>query len=396
MKILVFSKHFWPEKFRINLVVKNLSIQNDITVITSKPYYGFKRTPLEFKKNFFFKKRFGKVNVFYVPSFFNYSKSSFFLFLNYILYISLSTFLIFRIRNLSFNLIFCYGTSPIFQAIPAIIFSKIKKIPLFLWVQDLWPDVLKDTGYVNNKYLLNFINVLVKFIYNYSTVILVQSEEFKKDIKKKLSNNNIFVLYNPESKLNIKKTNIKKNNFFNVFFAGNIGRAQSIETIIELSKKIKIKDRIKIYIYGSGSKKNFLLSEIKKNNLERILIYKGSVSEKQIDFKLLKADAFLLCLSKGTGLSKTLPARLQTYMKFKKPILAAADGSLKNFIIKHKIGYACSTGNFLQLYNNILTAKRFSGNKKKKIATQVQKVFLDLFEINQWVKKLNMLFLNYK
>ena len=394
MKILLFSKHFWPERFRINLVTNKLSQSNNITVVTSKPSYGLKKIFSEYNRSFFYKKKYGSIQVYYVPTFFVKNKNfGLMIFLNYITYIFFASIFIFKIRKESYDLVFCYATSPIFQAIPALIYSKIKKIPSFIWIQDLWPDVLKDTGYIKSNFLLKIIQIFVNFIYNYADCVLAQSKEMKNEIKKKAGIKNVFILHNPEKKLFFRK--IQKKKYFNIGYAGNLGKAQSLETLIDLSKKIKKKDRVKICVYGTGSRKNFLLSNIQKNNLKRILVYKGVFAENIIDSKLFQADAFILCLSKGEALSKTLPARLQTYMKFKKPILASADGALKNFINKNRIGFACSAENYMQLYKNVLIIKNLSAKKRNIIKLNINSFFNQNFEINNWIKNLNHFLFNF-
>ena len=39
MRILVISKHFWPENFRINGIIKKISVKNSIQVISEIPSY---------------------------------------------------------------------------------------------------------------------------------------------------------------------------------------------------------------------------------------------------------------------------------------------------------------------------------------------------------------------
>jgi glycosyltransferase involved in cell wall biosynthesis len=119
------------------------------------------------------------------------------IFLNYITYIFFASIFIFKIRKETYDLVFCYATSPIFQAIPALIYSKIKKIPSFIWIQDLWPDVLKDIGYIKSNFLLKIIQIFVNFIYNYADCVFAQSKEMKNEIKKKASIKNAFILHNP-------------------------------------------------------------------------------------------------------------------------------------------------------------------------------------------------------
>ena len=116
-----------------------------------------------------------------------------------------------------------------------------------LWVQDIWPDVLKDLDIIKKKFTLNLINFFVNKIYNNSDYIFVQSESFKKKISKNI-NKKIEVLFNPENK-KVRKinTNIKSKNFI-ITYAGNIGKAQSFDTLVKAVRKMN-NPNIKIHIY---------------------------------------------------------------------------------------------------------------------------------------------------
>ena len=62
-----------------------------------------------------------------------------------------------------------------FSGISAIFFSKLYKVPSVLWVQDLWPDVLKDLKIVNNEFFTLVISFFVNLVYKNFDHIIVQS-----------------------------------------------------------------------------------------------------------------------------------------------------------------------------------------------------------------------------
>ena len=58
-KIIIFSKHFWPENFKINIIAKELVTRGyDVTVLTSSPGYNLNRNK-GIKNSFFLKKKHG-------------------------------------------------------------------------------------------------------------------------------------------------------------------------------------------------------------------------------------------------------------------------------------------------------------------------------------------------
>mgnify|MGYP007055463138 CR=1 FL=1 len=90
-------------------------------------------------------------------------------------------------NNINFDAIISYATSPIYQAIPAIIYAKRNNIPSFLWVQDLWPDVLNDLNIIKNKLILDILQDFYDerkdfedFIKKSYKFIKVNREEFEK------------------------------------------------------------------------------------------------------------------------------------------------------------------------------------------------------------------------
>ena len=90
------------------------------------------------------------------------NSSTLFLTLNYISFtISALLFSPIKLRRKQYDVIFVYGVSPIFQALPAILLGKLKKIPVALWIQDLWPESLKATNYIKSKFWLGLVNKLV-------------------------------------------------------------------------------------------------------------------------------------------------------------------------------------------------------------------------------------------
>ena len=183
MNILILSQRFWPENFRINLVVEKLKKNNKIFVLTEKPNYPNNNIPKKFKSQFFYKEKNKNIEIIRIPTV-RRGTSNFTLIFNYFNFILMSTIGIFFFKKKKIDIIFVYATSPIFQAIAGIIFSKIYKIPLVLWVQDLWPDVLKDLKVIKSKFLLYLISKTVNQIYKYSDFILVQSNSYKKIISK--------------------------------------------------------------------------------------------------------------------------------------------------------------------------------------------------------------------
>ena len=114
-----------------------------------------------------------------------------------------------------------------------------------MWVHDLWPESVKDAGGINNKFIFYLIDLMTKTIYFFYKTILVQSPYFKEYlIEQKVKESKI--IYYPYYAENFYKiVKLKKRNkifiwkYTNIVFAGNIGVAQSFDTIIDAALIVK-------------------------------------------------------------------------------------------------------------------------------------------------------------
>ena len=221
----------------------------------------------------------------------------------------------------------------------------------------------------------------------FSDKIIVQSPLFVNYIRKQYKHSKIHLHYNPGRNIYLNKANnIKKK--FTILFTGNIGHAQSPETIIKTAMLFQEKDNYQFNIVGNGSKYNWLKSEIIKNRLkEKIFLEKFKKYNKLIE-NYKNADALLLILSKGDVLSKTIPAKFQSYLSLGIPIICCADGIMYNLVKNNNLGFAVKADNYLGLYKVIKKTSKLKLKKKKLIRIRNQNFYKMNFEINRNIDNL--------
>ena len=183
MKILLVSQYFYPENFKINDLVFSLKERgHEVTVLTGKPNYpkgsffdGYSWSSPDFEN-------INGIPVFRSNLFSRGNGSAILLFLNYLSFAILASLKLKKIKG-SFDVIFVYQTSPVTVGIPAYFAKLLFKVPIYFWVQDLWPESLTAAGGIKNKFILGFFNSLTKWIYKHSKKILIQSIGFREYIQ---------------------------------------------------------------------------------------------------------------------------------------------------------------------------------------------------------------------
>ena len=376
-KILVISQGFWPEIFPINTIVNELSKSNfEIDVLTGYPNYpkgnffsGYNsyKTSITKKLNY---------RIIRVPIISRGTNSKFRILLNYLSFILSSIFIGgFTLRKKKYDIILVYATSPIFQSYIGVFFKFIKKAKLITWVQDLWPNILKDTDMIKNNFILSFLKFFVKHVYNCNDLLLAQSLSFQKEIKK-ITKTQVNVLYNPAySEKKIFKSKFKKK--INILYAGNIGNAQPWETLLDFlnSKEFNM---INLTICGEGQKFNYVKKFIMKNNIKNISVC-GFLKGKKLEDQYKKNNFFLIMLKAGKDLNKTIPSKFQNYLFHNKPILALSDGEVYKFVKNFYLGFASKSENIKQYVEMFHKIKLLKQEQYKKITNNTQKFYLKNF-----------------
>ncbi len=372
-KILIISQGYWPEVFPINTVVNRLSKSKfRIDVLTGYPNYpkglfykGFNPYKVSIKK-------LSTHRIIRVPIIARGIKSKIGIILNYISFIFSSIlFGSFYLRKKKYDVILVYATSPIFQSYIGIYFKLLKKAKLITWVQDLWPNVLKDTGIVKNLFLLNIIKILVKNIYNSNDLLLAQSASFKKDINK-ISKTKVNILHNPgysEKKISMSKFTKK----INILYAGNLGNAQPWENLLKFLKTKKL-ENLNFIICGEGQKYLYIKNYIKKNKINNISLH-GFLKDKKLEKQYSKSNYFLVMLKSGTDLNKTIPSKFQTYLYHSKPILALNDGEVYKLVKKFNLGFASKPDNLNEYEKIFKKMQKIKRSQYSKMSRNVKKFY---------------------
>lgn len=386
LRLLIFSQYFWPENFRINDIALFLKKKNYIEILTTFPSY-----PKKSKFDYFYlkKKNHNNYKKIIVNRFNSYKRntSNISIIMNYLSFIVNAVFYIifkFKKKFFTFDAIFVFSPSPIFNIIPAILIKKLFKIKLYVWVLDLWPDTLIDLFFIKNKFLKILLFKFCNLVYNQADIIFVQSKSQKKTLSKRLVVKCHKIYAWPEedvlnSKVGINKDKIKKNKkILNLLFAGNIGQAQDFESLIKAAEILQSKIKIKWIILGSGRYKNNLITIIKKKNLQENFILIDSVEPKNVKSYFDCADALVVTLKKMDIFKKTIPGKLQTYLASGIPILGMISGEAKKIIQNAKCGYVSEAGNFRDFAQKIIKFKTLN-TKKKIIMGKNGKKFSHLF-----------------
>jgi glycosyltransferase involved in cell wall biosynthesis len=405
MRILIVSQYFWPEFFIINDLVETLESQgHTIKVLTGKPNYPSGQVFDGYAENGVQEQLFAKkVSVFRAPLRPRKTGGARNLFLNYWSFIwNGMRFFPAAVKNEHYDVILVFAPSPITMAIPAIYLKWKLKTHLAIWVQDLWPESLSATGFIKNRFLLALVRLLVRGIYSKADTLLVQSEGFIEPVSRYADIEK--VVYYPNSYKNklkgfdLESTQFKNNAlsvgltdlfepFFCVTFAGNLGTAQSLETIVDAAAKLKYLTNLRIVLVGSGSLSDWLLEQKVNRKLDN-LVLAGRFPSEMMPQIFTASEALLVTLKKEEIFGYTIPGKIQAYLASGRPIIAALDGEGARVIDDSGAGLTCEAEDVNGLVDCIERLYGMSEIEKNMMAESGRAYYLKHFEMESQATRL--------
>lgn len=243
------------------------------------------------------------------------------------------------IRNGSVDVVM--GTSPpIFQAVSAWIVSCIQQKPFLLEIRDLWPEFAIDMGVLTHPVLITASRRLERFLYRKADHILVNSPAYReylinKGIQKEkislISNGVDVKMFDPTARGSVLRRQWRVENKFVVTYAGALGLANDIPTILRAAERLKDQQNIHFLLVGDGKEKANLEKMADRMELSNVT-FAGSQPKSLMPEVLAASDACLATLQNIPMFGTTYPNKVFDYMAAGRPTVLGIDGVIRDVI----------------------------------------------------------------
>lgn len=237
-------------------------------------------------------------------------------------------------------------------ALPGWWLSRLWRVPLTVEVHDMWPEALQASGMTTSKLLLRIVEGLANFVYHSATVIRVVTESFRWNlIHKGTPAAKIQVipdwvdtnLYSPQDVDSNLSTQLELSQRFNVVFAGSIGLAQGLETVIEAAALLHDLPEVQFVLVGDGVELPNLQRLTHRRKLKNVRFLGRYPSEKMASLYAL-AQVLLIHLRSDPLFEMWVPHKTYAYMASGRPVLAAVRGDAAQVIEAANAGLICLPG----------------------------------------------------
>lgn len=348
MNIVIVSQIFHPVPFRINDIVKELTdAGHSVKVITGLPDYGKTSIPKEYR---WLRKRREHVLGADVVRVMTTARRSglFWRALNYFSFVFSGWLYMTFSKKEEVDAIFCYATSPIIQAIPAIRLKRRSGKKLVLYCLDLWPESLKAWNISEDSWFYRKMTKISSKIYQACDAIPVSSPAFVDYLinvcgvkKERIS----FLPQHGEDLFSSVSGVYQDNGVIDFLFAGNIGAAQGLETVIQALSLMQTKQPYRFHIVGEGSRWQACQELVQELGLQDKVTFHGKHPlEKMPEFYQM-ADCFIAPLVSESAIADTIPGKIQSYLSAGKPIIASGGKEVLKLLDQAQAGVGCPENN---------------------------------------------------
>lgn len=251
------------------------------------------------------------------------------------------------------NIDYCitYSNPPLLPFIPAL-FSSLFHFKIIYVVYDLYPDVAVKFNAIRKdsmiEKIMNFVN---SFVFKRCHKIVVLSSEMKEYFiaHKEGNEDKVCVIPNWYNKLSTSKKVKKKNDKLKIFYGGNMGVLQDMETLKQAMIHFKNDPKVEFIFAGHGIKYDEIKKCINEQEIKNATMYEFLPKE-QYDRLIDDIDVAVVSLEedvKGLG----SPSKVYSYYAAGKPVIAIVpeDTDIVRDIKEYQNGFTIENGKVKEL-----------------------------------------------
>ena len=399
MKILLLTQWFDPEPtFKGLAFAKELKRQgHDVQVLTGFPNYPGGKIYDGYKLKLYQREEVDGISILRVALYPNHDSSALKRIFNYISFAFMAIlFGIFATRKA--DVIYAYHP-PLTVGIAAIFIKLFRRTPIIYDIQDMWPDTLKATGMLNNNKILNLIGSVCNLVYRFVDHIVVLCPGFKQLlIERGVPKEKISVIYNWCDEQGLTQAKPAKleyqqlmQNKFNIVFAGNMGKAQALDIILEVAKNLQNFPDIQFVFVGGGTETERLKQ---RSSIEGIpnAIFIPRMPMAEVGGILELSNLLLVHLKKDPLFEITLPSKTQAYMAMGKPILMAVAGDAAELVQKAQCGCIAISEDAASIQQAILEIYQLPASEQQKMGINARNFYIQELSLESGVKQFVSIF----
>lgn len=246
------------------------------------------------------------------------------------------------LRAHRYDVIYVYHP-PITPGVAAALFGMVRRRPMVIEIQDLWPDSVMASGMAGGR-TDRILTSLCRFVYRRASHVIPQSDGMRARLiergvpKQKLTRIYNWSTYQPASTeaslLADTAEMFGPEGRFNIIYGGNLGQAQALSSVIRaVGAARRIDSNVHLHLFGHGIERRSLEDLVESVAPDGVTFH-GIVDRVTMDRVFDQANALVMHLKDDPLYEITLPSKMQHYLSCGKPVIAGIRGEAAKLLLQ--------------------------------------------------------------
>lgn len=259
-----------------------------------------------------------------------------------------------------------FESPPLFLGITALIYGGLTRTRIIMNISDLWPESAVALGLVNSQWMIKAAERLEKLLYRKAWKISCQTEGIQTSLVQRgvpkgkvtfLPNGVNLDLFAPRERDVAMATQLGiKSEDFVLIYAGTMGYAQGLESVLRAAELLKAKTDIRFLFVGDGTEKPMLEALVKEKGLAKVsFVDFQPVQEMPRYFSL--SSASIVPLKKNKLFEGARPSKMFPALGSAVPVIYSGEGEAAELVLASGGGVVVEPENSQALAQAILELK---------------------------------------
>lgn len=259
-------------------------------------------------------------------------------------------------------------STPATAAIPAIAVRALRRKPYVVHIQDLWPQTVVSSGFVDEGRagaMERALHVYCDAVYRWAAAVAVTSPGMAPLVAERGV---------PEDKIHFVPNWADEASFrpverdpalaaelgvtapFTVMYAGNFGEFQALDVLVEAADLLRDRTDVGFVLVGGGVEEGRLRRMVAERRLQNVT-FVGPQPFERMGPILALGDVQLVSLQDVPLFRSTLPSKLQGVLAAGRPVLAALTGDAAQVVRESGAGEVVRPGSARELADAVLALR---------------------------------------
>lgn len=256
-------------------------------------------------------------------------------------------------------------STPLTIAIPAVLASWIRRVPMVFEVRDLWPDAAIQTGFLKGAIPIWMARQLEKFAYRCARTVIALSPGMVQGVESVCDKHRGRIAMIPncadldrfgcERVPNEVEAMDQFQDKFICSYFGTLGYANDLGFIVEVAKELQLRGEHKIVLYlvGQGRDRHMLEQAILDHKLTNLFV-DGPYPPAMAPGIAIRSDVCMTLFRDLPVLHTCSPNKFFDSLAAGKPILTNMKGWICDLVHSNECGYAVTPGDVVAFADRMI------------------------------------------